>query len=63
MEFKVNENICYASSVPYNSMDVSPDIALQEKYLKIGIIGFGNFGQFIGERMVKAGHRVILISL
>lgn len=26
--------------------------------LKIGIVGFGTFGQFLAKRLVKAGHQV-----
>lgn len=26
--------------------------------LKIGIVGFGTFGQFLAKRFVKAGHQV-----
>ena len=26
--------------------------------LKIGIVGFGNFGQFLAKRMVQQGHQV-----
>lgn len=32
------------------------------KKLKIGIIGFGNFGQFLAERFRKQGHRVVAFS-
>lgn len=34
----------------------------QQKKLRIGIVGFGNFGQFIAKRMVAAGHEVIATS-
>jgi hypothetical protein len=30
--------------------------------LKVGIVGFGNFGQFLAERIVKQGHRVLAHS-
>lgn len=30
--------------------------------LKIGIVGFGNFGQFLAERILKQGHTVIAYS-
>lgn len=28
------------------------------KILKIGIVGFGNFGQFLAKRIVRQGHQV-----
>lgn len=31
----------------------------QQESLTIGIVGFGNFGQFLARRFVEAGHRVI----
>ena len=33
-----------------------------EKALTIGIVGFGNFGQFLARRLIAAGHRVICTS-
>lgn len=30
--------------------------------LKIGIVGFGNFGQFLAERMISQGHKVLAYS-
>lgn len=30
--------------------------------LKVGIVGFGNFGQFLAERIVKQGHTVLAHS-
>ncbi|PSC76454.1 arogenate prephenate dehydrogenase [Micractinium conductrix] len=34
----------------------------QQLRLKIGIVGFGTFGQFLARRMVQAGHEVIATS-
>ena len=34
----------------------------QERKLKIGIVGFGNFGQFLAKRFIKNGHEVIATS-
>lgn len=34
----------------------------QQSRLKIGIVGFGTFGQFLAKRMVQAGHEVIATS-
>ncbi|CAN7116052.1 unnamed protein product [Brassica rapa subsp. narinosa] len=39
----------------YNADDSS-------RLLKIGIVGFGNFGQFLAKRMVKQGHNVLAYS-
>ncbi|XP_075264661.1 uncharacterized protein LOC142356747, partial [Convolutriloba macropyga] len=36
--------------------------AKKEKQLKIGIIGFGNFGQFLAKRFLTHGHQVIATS-
>ena len=33
-----------------------------EDLLKIGILGFGNFGQFLARRFVKQGHEVLATS-
>lgn len=33
-----------------------------QKQLKIGILGFGNYGQFLAERMVQQGHTVLAHS-
>eukprot|EP00250_Pteridium_aquilinum_P004378 c14591_g2_i1 orf=376-774(+) len=33
-----------------------------QKKLKIGLVGFGNYGQFLAERMVKQGHTVLAHS-
>lgn len=34
----------------------------QEKKLKIGIVGFGNFGQFLAKRFIANGHELIATS-
>lgn len=34
----------------------------QEKQLKIGIVGFGTFGQFLALRFLAKGHRVLATS-
>lgn len=33
-----------------------------QRSLKIGLVGFGNFGQFLAEKMVKLGHTVLAHS-
>lgn len=30
----------------------------KSKQLTIGIVGFGTFGQFLGQRLIQAGHKV-----
>ncbi|CAM6082951.1 unnamed protein product [Calypogeia fissa] len=34
----------------------------KKKILKVGIVGFGNFGQFLAQRFVKQGHNVLAFS-
>ena len=34
----------------------------KKRTLKIGIVGFGNFGQFLAKRFIKNGHDVIATS-
>lgn len=38
------------------------DYEEEEKPLKIGIVGFGNYGQFLAQTMVKQGHTVLAHS-
>jgi arogenate dehydrogenase (NADP+) len=33
-----------------------------EKRLKIGIVGFGTFGQFLAKRLIAKGHKVLATS-
>lgn len=33
-----------------------------EKKLKIGIVGFGTFGQFMAKRLIARGHKVLATS-
>lgn len=35
---------------------------VKAKQMTIGIVGFGNFGQFLAERLVQAGHKVLATS-
>jgi arogenate dehydrogenase (NADP+) len=34
----------------------------KEKQLKVGIVGFGTFGQFLAKRLIQAGHVVLATS-
>lgn len=43
-----------------NSIDTSPTV--HEVPLKVGIIGFGNFGQFISKALIRQGHAVLATS-
>ncbi|MCL7027033.1 hypothetical protein MKW94_026456 [Papaver nudicaule] len=42
---------------------ISPEkISFDDKPLRIGIVGFGNFGQFIGKALIRQGHSVLATS-
>ncbi|KAF5186724.1 Arogenate dehydrogenase 2 protein, partial [Thalictrum thalictroides] len=55
-----------SNPVHHNSFDSSDSISTiettLEKPLKIGIIGFGNFGQFIAKALRRQGHGVLATS-
>lgn len=42
--------------------DLKPSRPVENSKLKIAIIGFGNFGQFLAKTMVKQGHTVLAYS-
>ncbi len=44
--------------MPFDFEHKATRILAKRKQLTIGIIGFGNFGQFLAERLVQAGHTV-----
>ena len=44
--------------MPFDFEHKAKDILAKQKRLKIGIVSFGNFGQFLARRMVQAGHDV-----
>ncbi|KAG9446592.1 hypothetical protein H6P81_012720 [Aristolochia fimbriata] len=47
----------------FNHVDASPPLtSSNEEPLKIAIIGFGNFGQFIAKGMLRQGHEVLATS-
>ena len=31
-------------------------------YILLGIVGFGNFGQFLAKTFIKQGHQVVAVS-
>ncbi|KAI3965867.1 hypothetical protein MKX01_010824 [Papaver californicum] len=45
-----------------SSSSISPEISFDDKPLRIGIVGFGNFGQFIGKALIRQGHAVLATS-
>nr|AXK16192.1 arogenate dehydrogenase [Papaver somniferum] len=45
-----------------SSSSISPEISSDDKPLRIGIVGFGNFGQFIGKALIRQGHAVLATS-
>ncbi|EIE24157.1 hypothetical protein COCSUDRAFT_14797 [Coccomyxa subellipsoidea C-169] len=48
--------------MPFDFEHKATRILAKRKQLTIGIIGFGNFGQFLAERLVQAGHTVLATS-
>lgn len=49
-----------AQTFDYESLKLQ-EIEVGNK-LKVGIVGFGNFGQFLAERMCQQGHTVLAYS-
>lgn len=50
------------SSQPYEFKGKMSDIVDDNSKLKIAIVGFGNFGQFLAKTFAQQGHRVIAYS-
>ena len=44
--------------MPFDFEHKAKDILAKQKRLKIGIVSFGTFGQFLARRLVQAGHDV-----
>ena len=44
--------------MPFDFEHKAKSIIAKRKQLKIGIVGFGTFGQFLAGRLVAAGHQV-----
>lgn len=44
--------------MPFDFEHKATRILAKRKQLKIGIVGFGKFGQFLAQRLVQAGHQV-----
>ncbi|CAG9462180.1 unnamed protein product [Pedinophyceae sp. YPF-701] len=50
------------AAMPFDYESKMKERMWKEKQLKVGIVGFGNFGQFIAKRLITHGHRVIATS-
>ncbi len=50
------------AAMPFDSETRARKTLAAQNALTIGIVGFGNFGQFLAKRFVDAGHRVICTS-
>ncbi|BDA46160.1 probable T-protein [Coccomyxa sp. Obi] len=48
--------------MPFDFEHKATRILAKRKQLKIGIVGFGKFGQFLAQRLVQAGHQVLATS-
>lgn len=44
--------------MPFDFEHKATKILAKKKQLKIGIVGFGKFGQFLAQRLSLAGHTV-----
>jgi arogenate dehydrogenase (NADP+), plant len=44
--------------MPFDFEHKAKKLLAKERQLKIGIVGFGTFGQFLAKRLVDAGHKV-----
>ena len=45
--------------MPFDFEHKAKNIIAKRKQLRIGIVGFGTFGQFLAGRLVAAGHQVL----
>ena len=50
------------ASQPFNYEFKRSEYLEKNSLLKIGIVGFGNFGQFLAKTLIKQGHRVLAHS-
>ena len=44
--------------MPFDFEHKAKNIIAKRRQLRIGIVGFGTFGQFLAGRLVAAGHKV-----
>ena len=59
--FRLNISAIDAAQ-PFDSEAKAKIVTDNKNALKIGIVGFGNFGQFLAKRIISKGHRVIATS-
>ena len=57
----VNASAMDAAQPFYHESTRSQELEKNRK-LKVGIVGFGNFGQFLAERILQQGHKVLAHS-
>eukprot|EP00803_Ostreobium_quekettii_P005605 evm.model.scf_210.8 EVM.evm.TU.scf_210.8 scf_210:93369-97282(-) len=50
------------AALPFDYESRMQEQLSQQRKLKIGIVGFGKFGQFLAKRLVQHGHQVLAIS-
>ena len=46
------------AAMPFDFEAKAKQVMQKSRRLRIGIIGFGTFGQFLAKRLVAAGHEV-----
>lgn len=46
------------AAMPFDFESRAADWMKAQRALRIGIVGFGTFGQFLGKRIVQQGHQV-----
>lgn len=46
------------AAMPFDFEAKAKRVMEQKRILRIGIVGFGTFGQFMAKRLVEAGHQV-----
>ena len=49
------------AAMPFDFEHKASKSLKQQKSLRIAIVGFGKFGQFLAKRLVAAGHQVWLM--
>lgn len=56
------EVLALDAALPFDYEHRMQEQLSQERQLKIGIVGFGKFGQFLAKRLVQHGHEVLATS-